>query len=205
VLPGFRLTLGFTLTYLSVVILLPLAALGIKGAATGPRSLWAAVSDARVAAAFRLSFGASFAAAALNGVFGVVVAWVLVRYRFPGRRVVDAMVDLPFALPTAVAGIALTTLYAPGGWLGRPLSALGLPVSYTRAGIVVALTFVGLPFVVRTLQPVILGLPATGYTPGESGDDVATGYLRLRKPFTTPQLARALSLGGLCRRIRFRA
>jgi sulfate transport system permease protein len=157
-LPGFGLTLGFTLAYLSLVVLLPLAALVLKGAALGPRGLLAAVSTPRVLAACRLSLAASLAAAAANGVFGLVVSWVLVRYRFPGRRLMDALVDLPFALPTAVAGIALTSLYAPTGWLGRPLSALGLPVAYTRLGIALALTFVGLPFVVRTLEPVLLGL-----------------------------------------------
>lgn len=157
-LPGFGLTLGFTLTYLSLVVLVPLAALVLNGAAIGPRALFLAVATPRVAAACRLSLQASVAAAAANAVFGLVVAWVLVRYRFPGRRLMDALVDLPFALPTAVAGIALTTLYAPSGWLGRPLAALGLPVAYTPIGIAVALTFVGLPFVVRTLEPVLLGL-----------------------------------------------
>jgi sulfate transport system permease protein len=129
-----------------------------KGAALGPRVLLAAVSAPRVLAACRLSLGVALAAAAANALFGPLLAWVLVRYRFPGRRLMDALVDLPLALPTAVAGIALTTLYAPSGWLGRPLAALGLTVAYTRLGIAVALTFVGLPFVVRALEPVLLDL-----------------------------------------------
>ncbi len=157
-LPGFGPALGFTLAYLSLLVLLPLAALVLKGTALGPHALAAAVTAPRFLAACRLSLAASLAAAAANGVFGLVLAWVLVRYRFPGRRLMDTLVDLPFALPTAVAGIALTTLYAPHGWLGRPLAALGMRVAYTRVGIAVALTFVGLPFVVRTLQPVLLGL-----------------------------------------------
>jgi sulfate/thiosulfate transport system permease protein len=155
VLPGFGLTLGVTLTFVSLMVLLPLGALLLRAFAATPEQLWRAVSAPRVVASYRLSLGASLAAATLNGVFGLVVAWVLVRYSFPGRRVVDALVDLPFALPTAVAGIALTTLFAPNGWLGRPLAAAGLTVAFAPAGVVVALTFIGLPFVVRTLQPVL--------------------------------------------------
>ena len=158
ILPGFRLTLGLTLLWLTVIVLAPLSALGLKATTMGWDSFWATITAPRVVASYRLTFGAALAAAALNAVFGLVVAWVLVRYPFPGRRLVDALVDLPFALPTAVAGIALTSLYAPGGWLGRPLSALGLQVAFTPLGIVVALTFISLPFVVRTLQPVIEGL-----------------------------------------------
>jgi len=155
VLPGFGLTLGFTLLYLSLIVLVPLSMLALRTAAMGWGPFWATVTSPRVLASYRLTFGASLAAAALNGVFGLIVAWVLARYRFPGQKIVDALVDLPFALPTAVAGIALTSLYSPSGWLGRPLEALGLKVAFTPLGIVVALTFIGLPFVVRTLQPVI--------------------------------------------------
>jgi sulfate transport system permease protein len=158
VLPGFGLALGFTLVYLSLVVLVPLSTLFWKSATLGPQGLWAAVTSPRVLASFRLTFGASLLAALVNGVFGLVVTWVLVRYRFPGRRLMDALVDLPFALPTAVAGITLTTLYAPNGWLGAPLDALGIRVAFTPLGIVLALVFIGLPFVVRTLQPVLESL-----------------------------------------------
>jgi len=155
VLPGFGLTMGFTLAYLSLIVLIPLSTLLFKSATLGPAAFWAAVTSPRVVASYQLTFGASLAAAAINAVFGLVVAWVLARYRFPGQRLVDAFVDLPFALPTAVAGIALTALYAENGWLGKPLADLGIKVAYTPLGVTVALTFIGLPFVVRTLQPVI--------------------------------------------------
>jgi sulfate transport system permease protein len=158
VLPGFGITLGFSVLYLSLVVLIPLAALALKAASFGWASLWTAATSPRALAAYRLSFGASLAGAAVNATFGLVVAWVLVRYRFPGRRLADALVDLPFALPTAVAGIALTSLYAEGGWLGRPLAALGVKAAFTPLGVALALTFIGLPFVVRTLQPVIESL-----------------------------------------------
>jgi sulfate transport system permease protein len=155
VIPGFGLTLGFTLAYLVLVILVPLSGLVWRSAALGWTDFWNIATDARTLKALEISFGTALIAAVVNVVFGTVVAWVLVRYDFPGRRIVDAMVDLPFALPTAVAGIALTTLYAPNGWLGKPLMALGVKVAYTPLGIVVALIFVGLPFVVRTVQPLI--------------------------------------------------
>jgi sulfate transport system permease protein len=158
VLPGFRLALGFTLLYLTLVVLVPLSTLFWKSASLGPAGFWAAVSAPRVVASYKLTFGASLAAACVNGVFGVIVTWVLVRYRFPGRRLMDALVDFPFALPTAVAGITLTTLYAPSGWLGAPLETLGVKVAFTPLGITLALTFIGLPFVVRTLQPVLESL-----------------------------------------------
>jgi sulfate/thiosulfate transport system permease protein len=158
VLPGFGLALGFTVVYLSLVVLVPLSTLFWKSASLGPAGIWAAVSAPRVVASYKLTFGASLAAAVVNGFFGLVVTWVLVRYRFPGRRLMDALVDLPFALPTAVAGIALTTLYAPNGWLGAPLDRLGIKVAFTPLGITLALTFIGLPFVVRTLQPVLESL-----------------------------------------------
>jgi sulfate transport system permease protein len=156
--PGFRLTLGFTCAYLFLIVLLPLSGLPIYAASLGWEAFWRAVAEPRVIAAFVLTLGTSGAAAAINGVFGLVAAWVLVRYEFPGRRMVDAAVDLPFALPTAVAGITLTTLSGPHGWLGAPLAAFGVPVAFTPAGITVALIFIGLPFVIRALQPVIQDL-----------------------------------------------
>jgi sulfate/thiosulfate transport system permease protein len=158
VLPGFGLALGFTVFYLSLIVLLPLATLFWKSAGLGWAGFWQAVSAPRVVASYKLTFTAALAAAAVNGVFGLVVTWVLVRYRFPGRRLMDALVDFPFALPTAVAGITLTTLYAPNGWLGEPLARLGIKAAFTPLGITIALTFIGLPFVVRTLQPVLEGL-----------------------------------------------
>ncbi len=155
VLPGFGPALGFTLLYLALVVLLPLSALGWRAASLSGAEFWATVTSARVLAAFRLTFGASAVAAGANAVLGLLVAWVLVRYPFPGRRLVDAAVDLPFALPTAVAGITLTALYAPDGWFGRVLEPLGVKVAYAPLGVVVALSFIGLPFVVRTVQPVL--------------------------------------------------
>jgi len=154
-IPGFGLALGFTLTYLSLIVLLPLAALVLKSASLGFAGFWDVVTGARTLAALRLSFLTSLFAATVNAFFGVIIAWVLVRYRFPGRRLFDAFVDLPFALPTAVAGIALTSLYAPNGWIGSLLAPLGIKVAYTPTGIAIALIFIGLPFVVRTVQPVL--------------------------------------------------
>jgi sulfate transport system permease protein len=155
VLPGFGLSLGITCTYLSLIVLLPLATVFTRSTELTGSEFWSTVTDPRVVASYRVTFGASFLAALINTVFGLLVAWVLVRYRFPGRRIVDAMVDLPFALPTAVAGIALTTLYASNGWIGKYLEPFGVKVSYTWLGITVALIFIGLPFVVRTVQPVL--------------------------------------------------
>jgi sulfate transport system permease protein len=187
VLPGFGLTLGFSLFYLSLVVLIPLAALVLEAASFGGQSLWRATTAPRVLASYRLTFGAAFAAALVNAVFGLVVAWVLVRYRFPGRRVLDALVDLPFALPTAVAGIALTTLYAETGWLGRPLAALGLKVAFTPLGVAVALTFIGLPFVVRTLQPVLEALdPEVEEAAASLGADRGQVVLRVVLPAIAP-------------------
>jgi sulfate/thiosulfate transport system permease protein len=160
VLPGFGLTMGFTLVYLSLIVMLPLAALFLKTSTMGWSAFWTTITEPRVLAAYRLSFGASLAGATINAVFGFVVAWVLVRYQFPGKRVVDAMVDLPFALPTAVSGIALTTIFAGNGWLGQWLEPLGIKVAFTWVGIVIALTLIGLPFVVRTLQPALEDLEA---------------------------------------------
>ena len=155
VLPGFNLALGFTLLYLCLIVLIPLSAAFIKTATLSWPQFWATVTTPRVVASYRLTFGASFAAALLNAVFGLLVAWVLVRYRFPGKQIVDALVDLPFALPTAVAGIALTALYAGNGWIGRWFEPFGIKIAFTPLGVFVALTFIGLPFVVRTVQPVL--------------------------------------------------
>jgi sulfate transport system permease protein len=155
VLPGFKLTLGYTLLYLSLIVLIPLAATFWKTSALTWDQFWHTVTAPRVMASYRLSFGASFLAALINLFFGLLVAWVLVRYQFWGKRFVDALVDLPFALPTAVAGIALTAIYAPNGWIGQWLAPLGIKVAYTPLGVLVALTFIGLPFIVRTVQPVL--------------------------------------------------
>lgn len=160
VLPGFGLTFGLTVTYLGLVVLIPVSGLFLRTASMSWSEFWETVADPRALASYKLSFGASAAAAAINTVFGFMVAWVLVRYRFPGRKLLDAIVDLPFALPTAVSGIALTTLYTSNGWIGRWLEPLGIKVSYTPLGVVVALTFVGLPFVVRALQPALEDLEA---------------------------------------------
>lgn len=155
VLPGFDLALGFTLMYLAFIVLIPLSAAFLKTFTLTWPAFWEAVSTPRVVASYKLTFGASLLAALLNGFFGLIVAWVLVRYEFVGKRVIDALVDLPFALPTAVAGIALTGLYAPNGWIGRYLAVWEIKVSFTPLGVLVALTFIGLPFVVRTVQPVL--------------------------------------------------
>ena len=155
VLPGFGLTLGYTLFYVGLVVLVPLVALAWHAAGLGWWGFWAAALTPRALAAYKLSFGAAILAALVNAVFGTLVAWTLVRYRVPGRRLIDAVIDLPFALPTAVAGIALTTLYAKTGWIGAALASLGIAVAFTPLGIVVALIFVGVPFVVRTVEPVL--------------------------------------------------
>jgi sulfate/thiosulfate transport system permease protein len=154
-LPGFGLTMGCTLLYVSLIVLIPISTAFVRSAELGPAKFWHVVTTPRVLASLRLSFGAALLAAALNAVFGFIIAWALTRQRFPGRRLFDAIIDLPFALPTAVAGIALTALYAPNGWIGQLLLPLGIRVAYTPLGIVVALAFVSLPFVVRTLQPVL--------------------------------------------------
>ncbi len=160
ILPGFNLALGFTLLYLSLIVLIPLSAAFIRTAELTWPEFWSIVTTPRVLASYRLTFGASFAAALVNAFFGLLVAWVLVRYHFPGKKIVDALVDLPFALPTAVAGIALTALYASNGWIGQFLEPLGIKVAFTPLGIFVALTFIGLPFVVRTMQPVLEDIEA---------------------------------------------
>ncbi|WP_210335960.1 sulfate ABC transporter permease subunit CysT [Ensifer sp. ENS09] len=155
VLPGFGLSLGITLSWLVLIVLIPLSGLVFRASGLGWSKFFELALDPRTLNALKISFGTAFIAAIINLVFGVILAWVLVRYRFPGKRVIDAMVDLPFALPTAVAGIALTTLYAPNGWIGQFLEPLGLKIAFTPAGIVIALIFVGLPFVVRTVQPIM--------------------------------------------------
>ena len=158
VLPGFGITLGFAVAYLSIIVLLPLSALVLRPATLGISGFLDVLFDSRVLAALRLSFGAAFIAALINAFFGLIVAWILVRYDFPGKRIVDALVDLPFALPTAVAGIALATIYAPNGWIGSLVAPLGIKIAFTPLGVLLALIFIGLPFVVRSLQPVLQDL-----------------------------------------------
>jgi sulfate transport system permease protein len=158
ILPGFGLSLGFTLLYLGLIVLLPLSATFLKAAGMTWEAFWHTITSPRVVASYRLSFGASLVAGALNSFFGLIVAWVLARYHFPGRKLIDALVDLPFALPTAVAGIALAAIYSENGWIGSLLKPYGIKIAYTEWGVLVALTFIGLPFVVRTMQPVIEGL-----------------------------------------------
>ncbi len=155
VLPGFRLTLGYTVLYLSLIVLIPISALFFKTFTLTLDQFWSAVTSPRVMASYRLTFGASFFAALVNLVFGLLLAWVLVRYKFPGKKIVDALVDLPFALPTAVAGISLTAILAGNGWIGQYLEPMGIKLAFTPAGVVIALIFIGLPFVVRTVQPVL--------------------------------------------------
>ena len=160
VLPGFNLSLGFTIFYLSSIVLIPLSAAFIKTSSLSLHEFWVAVASPRVLASYKLTFGASLIGALINAVFGLLTAWVLTRYSFPGKRMIDALVDLPFALPTAVAGIALTAIYAPNGWIGSLLAPHGIKVAFTPIGVVIALTFIGLPFVVRTVQPVLEDLEA---------------------------------------------
>jgi sulfate transport system permease protein len=155
IIPGFGITLGYTITYLSLVVLVPLTGLLLRTASMTWERWWQTVADPRVMASYRLTFGASLAGAAMNVVFGFITAWCLVRYRFPGRRILDALVDLPFALPTAVSGIALTAIYAKNGWVGQFLEPLGIKGAFSRLGVTIALTFIGLPFVVRTVQPAL--------------------------------------------------
>jgi sulfate/thiosulfate transport system permease protein len=187
VLPGFGLTMGLTVFYLSLIVLIPLATLPAKTLTMSWAAFRDTITDPRVVASYQLSVTASLVAAAVNAVFGFAVAWVLVRYAFPGRRIVDALIDLPFALPTAVAGIVLTTLYAPNGWLGEPLARLGITVAFTPLGITVALIFIGLPFVVRTLQPVIEDLdPEVEEAAASLGAGRAAVLLRVVLPNLLP-------------------
>jgi sulfate/thiosulfate transport system permease protein len=195
VLPGFKPAISLTVGYVSLLILIPLATLVLKSASLGPAAFWAAVSSPRALAAYRLSIETALAAGAINAVFGVIVAWVLVRYEFPGKRIVDALVDLPFALPTAVAGIALTSLYSENGWIGRQLVPLGIKVAYTPLGIVVALTFIGLPFVVRTVQPVLQDLePEIEDAAAVLGAGRLATLLRVVLPGVVPALATGFAL-----------
>jgi sulfate transport system permease protein len=195
VIPGFGITLGFTLLYLSLIILIPLSATFLKSAQLGWDAFWTTVTAPRVVASYKLSFGTSFLAAGINLVFGLLVAWVLVRYRFPGRRLIDALVDLPFALPTAVAGISLTALYAPNGWLGQYLEPLGLKVAFTPTGVLVALIFIGLPFVVRTVQPVLQELePELEEAAASLGASRWRTFLRVLLPSLWPALLTGFAL-----------
>jgi sulfate transport system permease protein len=195
VLPGFGLSMGFATFYASLIVLIPLGALLAKSMTLSWGELWQVVSNDRALASYRLTFGAAGIAALLNLTFGLVVAWVLVRYSFPGKRIIDALVDLPFALPTAVAGIALTALYAPNGWVGQWLTQLGLKVAYTPLGVVVALTFIGLPFVVRTVQPVLSDLEAEIEEAAASlGANRLQTFSRILLPALTPALLTGLTM-----------
>jgi len=192
ILPGFGITMGFTVTYMCLLVMLPLALLFIRASGLGWSAFWETVTDARVLAAYKLSFAASAGAALANVVFGLIVAWVLVRYSFPGKRFVDAIVDLPFALPTAVAGIALTTIYAQNGWIGKLLDPLGIKVAYHPIGIVLALTFIGIPFVVRTVQPVIEQLSTEAE---DAAASLGASRWRTFRRVILPQLTPALLTG----------
>jgi sulfate/thiosulfate transport system permease protein len=195
VLPGFGLTMGLTLAYLSLLVLIPLSGLFARSLTASWPEVWDKITDPRVLASYRLSFGASFVAAAINAVFGFVVAWTLVRYRFPGRRLVDALVDLPFALPTAVSGIALATIMSANGWIGRYLEPLGVKVAFTRLGVVVALTLIGLPFVVRTLQPALEELETELEEAAATlGAGRFTTFRRVLLPSVLPALATGFAL-----------
>jgi len=195
VLPGFGLTLGTTSAFLAAIVLIPLAALVLKGASLPLDELWRIATEPRALASYRLSFGAALLAASLNAVFGFIIAWTLVRYSFPGRRLVDAIIDLPFALPTAVSGIALATVFAPQGWLGRWLAPLGIQVAYSWLGVVVALTLIGLPFVVRSVQPALAELDPTLEEAAESlGASRWTIFRRVLLPAVAPALATGFTL-----------
>ncbi len=195
ILPGFGLTLGFTLLYLSLIVLLPLSTLFLKTASLTWTQFWMTITSPRVMAAYRLSFGASLASALINSLFGFVVAWTLTRYRFPAKSLVDGLVDLPFALPTAVAGITLTAIYASNGWIGSYLDALGIKVAFAPLGVVVALTFVGLPFVVRTVQPVLEDLdPEFEEAAATMGANRMQIFLRIIVPPVLPALLTGFAL-----------
>ncbi len=195
VLPGFGLSMGITVTYLTLLVLIPLSAVFIRSSGMGWEEFWSAVTGRQVMASYKVTFGISFLAAATNAVFGFIVAWILTRYRFPGRRIFDALVDLPFALPTAVAGIALTALYARNGWLGQFFYPLGIETAYSQVGIFIALTFIGLPFVVRTLQPVLEDLDTEVEEAGASlGADRAQVFLQIILPALLPALLTGFAL-----------
>jgi sulfate/thiosulfate transport system permease protein len=195
VLPGFGLSLGFTLAYLSLIILIPLSAVFFKASTMTLQAFWQAVTSPRVVASYELTFGASLIAAVINSVFGLLVAWGLTRYTFPGRKIVDALIDLPFALPTAVAGIALTAIYAKNGWLGSLLEPLGIKIAFTPAGVLVALIFIGLPFVVRTVQPVLEDLDAEYEEAAASlGATRWQSFVKVVLPTLTPALLTGFAL-----------
>jgi sulfate/thiosulfate transport system permease protein len=195
VIPGFGLTLGYTVSYLGVIVLLPLSALFFKTVGMGWSDIWATITSPRVVASYRLTFGAAFLAACINAVFGSLVAWVLVRYRFVGRRLIDAMVDLPFALPTAVSGIALASIYSRNGWFGQYLEPLGIKAAFSQLGIVIAMTFIGLPFVVRTLQPALEDLEReTEEAAASLGATRLQTFLRVLAPALLPALLTGFSL-----------
>jgi len=195
VLPGFGMTLGFAGIFLAAIVLIPLAALVMHGASLAPAEFLRIATEPRALASYRLTFGASLAAALINAVFGFIVAWCLVRYEFPGKRIVDAIIDLPFALPTAVSGIALATVFAPTGWVGRFLDPLGIQVAYTWAGVVVALTLIGLPFVVRSVQPALEEVDVTFEEAAEVlGASRAHVFRRVILPTVMPSLATGFTL-----------
>lgn len=194
-LPGFGLTMGLTLSWLSVIILIPLAGLFLKSFELSPEQFWNILSSRRTLNALRVSFGLAFAAACVNLVMGSIIVWALVRYRFPGRRLFDAIVDVPFALPTAVAGVALTSLFAEKGWLGAPLAALGIKVAFTPLGIFIAMIFIGIPFVVRTVQPVLQDLdPEIEEAAGSLGASRWQTIIRVILPSLAPALLTGLAL-----------
>jgi sulfate transport system permease protein len=195
VLPGFNLSLGFTIFYLSLIVLIPLSAAFIKTSSLSLHEFWVAVASPRVVASYKLTFGASLIGAVINAVFGLLTAWVLTRYTFPGKRIIDALVDLPFALPTAVAGIALTAIYAPNGWIGSLLAPHGIKVAFTPIGVVIALTFIGLPFVVRTVQPVLEDLEAeTEEAAASLGANRWQTFTKIIFPAIAPALLTGFSL-----------
>jgi sulfate transport system permease protein len=195
VLPGFGLTMGITVTYLTLLVLIPLSAVFIRSSGMGLGEFWSAITGRQVVASYKVTFGISFLAALTNAFFGFIVAWILTRYRFPGRRIFDALVDLPFALPTAVAGIALTALYARTGWLGQFFYPLGIETAYSQVGIFIALTFIGLPFVVRTLQPVLESLDTEVEEAGASlGAGRAKVFLQIILPALLPALLTGFAL-----------
>ncbi|QOZ66096.1 sulfate ABC transporter permease subunit CysT [Bradyrhizobium arachidis] len=194
-LPGFGLTMGLTLSWLSIIILIPLAGLFLKSLELSPEQFWNILSSRRTLNALRVSFGLAFAAACVNLIMGSIIVWALVRYRFPGRRIFDAIVDVPFALPTAVAGVALTALFAEKGWLGAPLAALGIKVAFTPVGIFVAMIFIGIPFVVRTVQPVLQDLdPEIEEAAGSLGASRWQTIIRVILPSLAPALLTGLAL-----------
>lgn len=195
VLPGFNMTLGFTLLYLTLIILIPLSGIVLIAATMHPAQFWSTITSARAIASYRLSFGASFLASLINLIFGLIIAWVLVRYEFPGRRILDAIVDLPFALPTAVSGITLATLYSKNGWIGRYFDTLGIKLSFTAWGVVIALTFISLPFVIRTLEPAIQELdPAMEEAAACLGASRFQTFQRVIMPAIGPSLLTGFTL-----------